>query len=95
LDPIYYFDFPNNIRNYNITLIFIKSPKSESDRILLVSLYRLPEIKFELQDWYNLFQKIVVVGTFETIVVAGDLNAQHPSWRATRSNSAGISLNEY
>jgi len=57
-------------------LISIKFSQSNSDRILLVSIYKSPEIKFSLQDWNDLFYSFNI-GSFDTILIAGDLNAQY------------------
>jgi len=35
------------------------------------------------------------VGSFDSVVIVGDLNAQYTGWGSTRNNHAGISLNEY
>jgi len=42
-----------------------------------------------------LFHEIISVGYFDTIIVAGDLNAQYPNWGSTRRNFTGVSFKEY
>jgi len=53
LDLISYSNFSNDFMGCDITLISIKP--SNLDRILIVSLYKPPEIKFEVQNWRNMF----------------------------------------
>jgi len=93
LDPISYPDFPSNFMGCDCTLVSIKS--HNLSRILIMSIYRPPEIKFELQDWTTLFHRLFSVGSFGTVVVAGDLNAQYSGWGSTRDNHAGTSLRDF
>jgi len=56
-------------------MISIKS-NSVTERTLLVSAYKPPEIKFQVQDWIDLFNVFNYLGNFDSIIVAGDLNVQ-------------------
>jgi len=93
LDPISYPDFPSNFIGCDCTLVSIKP--HNSGRILIVSIYRPPEIKFESHDWITLFHGLSLVGSFGFVVVAGDLNAQYSGWGSTRDNHAGTSLRDF
>jgi len=76
-----------------ITLISIKP--LNLDRVLIVSVYRPPKVKFEAQYWKIMFQKILSIDSFGSIIIAGDFNAQYSGWGSIRNNYAGISLRDY
>jgi len=42
-----------------------------------------------------MFRQVLSVVSFNSIVIAGDLNAQFSDWGASKNNCAGISLNDY
>jgi len=95
LDPIHYPDSPNSFKGCEFTLVSIKVSQSDSNRILIASIYKPSEIRFSLRDWSDLFDCFVNLGSFNAILITGDLNAQYRGWGSTKNNFAGITLNDY
>jgi len=91
LDPISLPIQGNCFKGCEYTSISIKIPGS-LDRVLIISIYRPPDARFDQADWSLLLDAFVASGNFADILVLGDLNAQHSSWGSSHNNFAGTSL---
>jgi len=73
----------------------IRNPFKDVNRILLVLVYKPPEIKFSVVEWNELFDSIDFSGISNSIIIMGDFNAQFSDWGFTRNNYAEVILNDF
>jgi len=64
LDPIFYPNQSCYFRGCEYTLVSVNDLNTVFDRILIVSVYKSPNIKFALQDWIQLFDDFSGVRNF-------------------------------
>jgi len=69
--------------------------RRNSERLVVVSFYKPPDVKFNYRQWRLLFEGISGLVNFSQIVVLGDFNAQSEAWGSTKSNSSGEALNRF
>jgi len=73
----------------DVTMISLLDNCLYHERIFIVSFYKPPNIKFEVNHWRELFGTIELIATPSQIFILGDFNAQNIAWGSTMSNSSG------
>jgi len=79
----------------DLTALSFSMNDIRSDKLVIVSFYKPPDIKFNYRQWRCLFEGISNLAPSSQIVVMGDFNAQSETWGSTKSNQSGEALNRY
>jgi len=66
-----------------------------SDRILVASIYKSPDVKINYRQWRDLFDGLLQIDTTSHVLVLNDLNAQSETWELSKDDGLSISLNKY
>jgi len=78
-----------------LTAMSLSIKRRNSERLIVVSFYKPPDVKLNYRQWRLLFEGISGLGNQSQIVIMGDFNTQSEAWGSTRSNSSGEALNRY
>jgi len=95
LDPRVHTIDKNLAPGCDVTVVSVMLDKRSSERLLVVSFYKPPDVRFGRGQWRSFFEELLAVGGSSDILVAGDFNAQMEAWGSSRDNSSGVSLGNY
>ncbi|XP_071581060.1 uncharacterized protein [Temnothorax nylanderi] len=93
LDPILInIDYHNNL-GIEFTCISILKSKLSDQRILVVSVYKPPDVHINQAGWKEFIQCFMDASS-GSVIFCGDFNSQHETWGSSKNNRDGISLLE-
>jgi len=79
----------------DLTAISLLIDKYHSERLMVISFYKPPDIKVGKRLWRTFFEELLLLSGPSGVIVLGDFNAQNEAWGSSRSNSSGDALNEF
>jgi len=83
------------ITGCELTAVSLTINKRKSERLIVVSFYKPPDIRLNYRKWRLLFEGMLSLANQAQIVILGDFNAQSEAWGLTRSNPSGEALSSF
>jgi len=80
----------NLIPGCDLTVISIEIDKQISERLLVASFYKPPEIKFGYKQWRLLFEELSTKANSSRFIILGDFNAQNVNHGARRGATSRV-----
>jgi len=95
LDPVFHRTDGLRLAGCELVAVSFLNKRLSLERILIVSIYKPPDIGMSVNQWRDLFEGLIRISNSPHIIVVGDFNAQSEAWGSSRENGPGISLHKF